>query len=72
MQSTKAIVANEPTTPGSINWSLQDIQCPISCGPDEVLVEIVATGLCHTDVFVSGVPDGTLGIRYPKIMGHEG
>ncbi|KAH8428255.1 uncharacterized protein LDX57_005958 [Aspergillus melleus] len=72
MQSTKAIVANAPITPGSINWSLQDIQCPIFCGPDEVLVEIVATGLCHTDVFVSGVPDGTLGIRYPKIMGHEG
>ncbi|PLB54963.1 NAD(P)-binding protein [Aspergillus steynii IBT 23096] len=72
MQATKAIVAAEPTSPGTANWSLQDVQCPISCGPGEVLVEIVATGLCHTDVFVSGVPEGAFGIRYPKILGHEG
>ena len=72
MQATQAIVAAEPTSPGTANWSLQEVQCRISCGPGEVLVEIVATGLCHTDVFVSGVPEGAFGIRYPKILGHEG
>lgn len=72
MQSTKAIVAADPTIPYTPNWSLQDVQCPATPGPGEVLVEIVASGLCHTDVFVSGVPDGTFGIHYPKILGHEG
>ncbi len=39
-------------------------------GADEVLVKIVATGICHTDMvardFVMGSPD------FPVILGHEG
>ncbi len=39
-------------------------------GPDEVLVEIRATGLCHTDAYtLSGRdPEGL----FPAILGHEG
>jgi S-(hydroxymethyl)glutathione dehydrogenase/alcohol dehydrogenase len=39
-------------------------------GPGEVLVQIVATGVCHTDAFtLSGAdPEGL----FPAILGHEG
>ncbi|KAK7756203.1 hypothetical protein SLS62_001796 [Diatrype stigma] len=38
--------------------------------PEELLVEIKYTGLCHTDVVVQhgGMPIG----RYPAVLGHEG
>ena len=38
-------------------------------GDQEVLVEIAGTGLCHTDLAVSGVPFFRPG---PRILGHEG
>ena len=36
---------------------------------DEVLVEIAAAGLCHTDVAIAR---GQMEERYPLVMGHEG
>ncbi|WP_454643787.1 NAD(P)-dependent alcohol dehydrogenase [Bradyrhizobium liaoningense] len=36
---------------------------------DEVLVKVVATGLCHTDL---SVRDGELPMPLPSILGHEG
>jgi S-(hydroxymethyl)mycothiol dehydrogenase len=39
-------------------------------GPDEVLVRIVASGVCHTDL---GVKSGTYGSEgFPFLLGHEG
>lgn len=37
--------------------------------PDEVLVRIVACGICHTDI---AGRDGVLGIWFPAVFGHEG
>jgi aryl-alcohol dehydrogenase len=37
--------------------------------PDEVLVRLVATGICHTDLIVE---DGTMPVPRPVILGHEG
>lgn len=37
--------------------------------PDEVLVKIVATGLCHTDLVVR---DQVLPVPLPAVLGHEG
>ena len=37
--------------------------------PDEALVEIHATGICHTDL---SCQDGTLPVSFPAILGHEG
>jgi Zn-dependent alcohol dehydrogenase len=37
--------------------------------PDEVLVEVEAVGLCHTDI---GARDGALPIELPAVLGHEG
>ena len=62
---TKAAVAFEKAKP------LQIVEVDLA-GPQagEVLVEIKATGLCHTDDFtISGAdPEGL----FPAIMGHEG
>lgn len=41
-----------------------------SIGHDELLVRMVASGVCHTDV-VFGDNAGDIG-GYPRIMGHEG
>src|SRR5215472_1396631 len=37
--------------------------------PDEVLVEITATGICHTDLHAR---DGYFAMPYPAVYGHEG
>src|SRR6056297_4174839 len=62
---TRAAVAIEPGKPLTIESV--DLQPP---GPAEVLIEIKATGLCHTDAFtLSGRdPEGL----FPTILGHEG
>ncbi len=38
-------------------------------GPGEVLVEIRAAGICHTDLTVKDVD---LGVQLPAVLGHEG
>ena len=40
-----------------------------SLKPDEALVEIHASGVCHTDV---SCMDGTLPAQFPAVFGHEG
>ena len=42
---------------------LDDIQ------PDEALVQIEATGICHTDL---SLIDGTIPAEFPNVLGHEG
>ncbi|MCE5243316.1 MAG: NAD(P)-dependent alcohol dehydrogenase [Desulfobacteraceae bacterium] len=37
--------------------------------PDEVLVRIVACGICHTDL---AARDGLFGMKFPAVFGHEG
>jgi Zn-dependent alcohol dehydrogenase len=70
--TARAIVASAPGadhTPGK-NWALQDlILRPIK--EDEVLVQIIATGICHTDLLISSMP-AEYGVVYPKVLGHEG
>ena len=61
----RAAVANEAGKPLSVETVQLD-----GPGPGEVLVEIKATGICHTDAYtLSGAdPEGL----FPSIMGHEG
>jgi S-(hydroxymethyl)glutathione dehydrogenase/alcohol dehydrogenase len=63
MQTRAAIAwkAGEPLTIETV-----DLEGP---GPGEVLVEIMATGICHTDEFTrsGGDPEGL----FPAILGHE-
>ena len=37
--------------------------------PEEILVKVVATGVCHTDIVVR---DGMLPTPLPVVLGHEG
>ena len=61
----RAAVANEAGKPLSVETVQLD-----GPRPGEVLVEIKATGICHTDAYtLSGAdPEGL----FPSIMGHEG
>lgn len=66
-RSARAIMAH-PATDG-VNWKMENMTVP-AFEDDELLVEMVATGLCHTDIFFSMFPKD-LGI-YPRVLGHEG
>lgn len=63
MTTARAAVLNAP---GELAVSDVEFGSP---GPGEVLVKLVASGLCHTDlgVIAGGIPFGT-----PGIIGHEG
>ncbi|KAI5923957.1 alcohol dehydrogenase [Camillea tinctor] len=37
-------------------------------GPDQVLVRVLACGVCHTDMLVR---EGVMGVRFPRVPGHE-
>lgn len=68
----RAIVASEPLAerPGP-NWSLEDVTVqPIR--DNQALVEIVAVGICHTDIVMTSIPEGFAGVHYPRVAGHEG
>jgi aryl-alcohol dehydrogenase len=63
MRTTVAVV-NEK----GADFSLEEVELE---GPreDEVLVRIVATGICHTDIHLKdSLPDG----MFPRVFGHEG
>jgi aryl-alcohol dehydrogenase len=63
MRTTVAVV-NEKGD----DFSLEEVELE---GPraDEVLVRIVATGICHTDIHLKdSLPDG----MFPRVFGHEG
>jgi len=61
---TRAAVLWAPGEP----WSVEEIELD-EPRQDEVLVRIVATGLCHSDEHMR---DGTNVMQYPFIGGHEG
>lgn len=68
---TTAIVSHEPQELKKFKWSLEEVTITPP-GEDEILVEMHASGICHTDIMLSSVPTGALGVQYPKVVGHEG
>ncbi len=60
----KAAVATAPHAPFAIESVRLDAP-----RPEEVLVELVATGICHTDV---AIVDQILPLPLPIVLGHEG
>ena len=60
-----AAVLNGPAKP----FDIEKIELDTSLQPDEVLVRIVATGLCHTDI---SIRDQNLPFGFPSVLGHEG
>ncbi|KAH9880976.1 hypothetical protein J1614_001469 [Plenodomus biglobosus] len=68
---TTAILSHAPQN-GSLQWrkTAVNVRDPLE---DEVLVRIIASGLCHTDVVLTLTPSGAPGFSpYPKVVGHEG
>lgn len=64
MFKTKAAVVEGPGAPFTVaEVELADLR------PDEVLVRVVAAGLCHTDL---GVQAGGIPFALPGVLGHEG
>ncbi|HET9656976.1 MAG TPA: NAD(P)-dependent alcohol dehydrogenase [Kineosporiaceae bacterium] len=64
MLTTKAAVVEAPGAPFTVHEvTLADLR------PDEVLVKMVAAGLCHTDL---GVQAGGIPFPLPGVLGHEG
>lgn len=65
---TKFIAAYEPqgTTPDLrlVNGSVR------AARSSELLIRVVATGICHTDLIFATWPADQ--IPYPKVLGHEG
>ncbi|HEY4019769.1 MAG TPA: alcohol dehydrogenase catalytic domain-containing protein, partial [Pseudonocardiaceae bacterium] len=65
MPRASAAVLRDPARPYTIEPV--DVAAPEN---DEVLVRVVATGMCHTDLFGRG---GLLGTAFlPAVLGHEG
>lgn len=61
----KAVLLNAPDTPAVVEDVLVDPP-----GPNEVLVRIVASGVCHTDLTVKNLKG--MGMPFPIVLGHEG
>lgn len=62
--ATRAIVSVGPTDP----FEIQEVELD-ALREDEVLVKVVASGLCHTDLTVSAMSPPEF---FPRVMGHEG
>lgn len=48
-----AIISYPPTN--GLDWRLEDVKLP-QIGENELLIRMVATGLCHTDVMYGSGP----------------
>ncbi|KIW59845.1 hypothetical protein PV05_00111 [Exophiala xenobiotica] len=70
MASTTTTTTTEALILTTTNGSLE-LRRALLSGPqnDEVLVEMHATGICHTDL---SCMDGVLSISTPAVLGHEG
>ncbi len=60
----KCVPVTEPN--GPLNVVERDTPKP---GPDQVLIEVEACGICHSDVFTTS--GGFPGIEFPRVPGHE-
>lgn len=49
---------------------VQDVPVPVP-GPNDVLVEVAAVGLCHTDIHFLHAPEGAYPYPVPFTLGHE-
>ncbi|OAQ99120.1 hypothetical protein LLEC1_03561 [Akanthomyces lecanii] len=68
---SEALVARGPFSQGK--WALQSVKLR-QLRDDEVLVQMVASGICHTDLHCgdTSADAGVPGVYYPRVLGHEG
>ncbi|PNS19351.1 hypothetical protein CAC42_2528 [Sphaceloma murrayae] len=65
----QAIVSHGPLPDG---WKIESVTTTPDVKDDEIVVEMVASGICHTDVLFGSLPAGAPMAFYPRVMGHEG
>lgn len=65
MITGKAVLLEEPGQPAVVRDITVDPP-----GPNEVLIRIVASGVCHTDLTVKNLNGN--GMQFPIVLGHEG
>jgi len=66
---TRAIVTYPPGPDSpKAHWKLESVTADAP-GPDELLVEMIATGLCHSDLTLAKRLTAT---SPPQVLGHEG
>lgn len=70
MATARAIVSRDTHANGG--WKMEDVSVrKLEAG--ELLVDIVGSGICHTDALIGGLPAGAAPIAfYPRVLGHEG
>lgn len=68
-QRVRALVTHKPTKEEPINWNMENVTVA-SIKDDELLVRVIAAGICHSDIAFSMRTD-FLGI-FPRVLGHEG
>ena len=51
-------------------WGLETVS-PRAHAAHELVIEMVASGVCHTDVGIGDMDPGPLSY-YPRVLGHEG
>lgn len=68
--TARALVCHD--THANNGWKMQDVHVR-KPKQGELLVEMVASGICHTDVLIGGLPAGATSMAfYPRVLGHEG
>lgn len=68
--TAKAIVCHDTHSNGG--WKMEEVKVR-KPREGELLVEMVASGVCHTDALFGDLPDGAGPLAfYPRVLGHEG
>lgn len=69
-QTVSAVVAYAPES-GETNFKHEKVTITRPQPKDkEVLVRVIAVGICHSDVYVGSLPASHM--SYPSVLGHEG
>ena len=66
--TARAIVSHGPLPEGG--WRMEEVTLR-DLREDELLIDIIASGVCHTDVHFGSEKEGP-SVVYPSIKGHEG
>jgi len=64
----RAIVSHGPVSEGK--WAMEQVRLR-DIAADELVIRVVASGVCHTDLHFGGQKEG-FGVVYPSVKGHEG
>jgi len=65
------MLAVRKLSPGPGNIGVSDFEVPSSPGGDEVIVRVLAAGICGTDLLIYKWGDFAKRMRLPTVLGHE-